>query len=73
MLVLMTSFTFMSAGVCARLQITVVLKLQNAQKKKKKARKCVSGNVKETFKKNGKNECCKMWVVKTVRGRGESS
>jgi len=42
-------------------------------KKKKKARKCVSGNVKETFKKNGKNECCKMWVVKTVRGRGESS
>lgn len=72
MLVLMTSFTFMSAGVCARLQITVVLKLQNAQKKKK-ARKCVSGNVKETFKKNGKNECCEMWVVKTVRGRGESS
>lgn len=36
MLVLMTSFTFMSAGVCARLQITVVLKLQNAQKKKKR-------------------------------------
>lgn len=48
-------------------------KTTKCSKKKKKARKCVSGNVKETFKKNGKNECCKMWVVKTVRGRGESS
>lgn len=36
----MTSFTFMSAGVCARLQITVVLKLQNAQKKKKGKEMC---------------------------------